>query len=146
MHMRIKWGLCTLHHGIQISMEAILACHPARSTEWLDCHPKSCELWRIHTGPIAIGTVSLLSIHVFLTPPQTICRSQSTDQSRETNASPMCVLWDLQIFSGSAYHLEQPHAHWLNLLLYFPIDFGVIFNSFFRWELLKGRRSRTFDL
>ena len=25
-------------------MEAILACHPARSTEWLDCHPKSCEL------------------------------------------------------------------------------------------------------
>ena len=33
-------------------MEAILACHPARSTEWLDCHPKSCELWRIRTGPI----------------------------------------------------------------------------------------------
>ena len=25
MHMRIEWGLCTLHHGIQISMEAILA-------------------------------------------------------------------------------------------------------------------------
>ena len=33
-------------------MEAILACHPARSTEWLDCHPKSYELWRIRTGPI----------------------------------------------------------------------------------------------
>ena len=33
-------------------MEAILACHPARSTEWLDCHPKSCELWRIRTSPI----------------------------------------------------------------------------------------------
>ena len=46
------WGVCTLRHGIQISMEAILACHPARSTEWLDCHPKSCELWRIRTGPI----------------------------------------------------------------------------------------------
>ena len=44
-------GLCALHHGIQILMEAILACHPARSTEWLDCHPKSCELWRIRTGP-----------------------------------------------------------------------------------------------
>ena len=27
------WGLCALRHGIQISMEAILACHPARSTE-----------------------------------------------------------------------------------------------------------------
>ena len=36
-------------------MEAILACHPARSTEWLDCHPKWCEdyeLWRIRSGPI----------------------------------------------------------------------------------------------
>ena len=43
-----QWGLCALRHGIQISMEAILACHP----EWLDCHPKSCELWRIRTGPI----------------------------------------------------------------------------------------------
>ena len=53
MIMMIKeWGLCALRHGIQISMEAILACHPARSTEWLDCHPKSCELWRIRTGPI----------------------------------------------------------------------------------------------
>ena len=30
---RIQWGLCALRHGIQISMEAILACHPARSTE-----------------------------------------------------------------------------------------------------------------
>ena len=47
-----KWGLFALRHGIQISMEAILACHPARSTEWLNCHPKSCELWRIRTGPI----------------------------------------------------------------------------------------------
>ena len=28
-----EWGLCASHHGIQISMEAILACHPARSTE-----------------------------------------------------------------------------------------------------------------
>ena len=23
----------------------------ARSPEWLDCYPKSCELWRIRTGP-----------------------------------------------------------------------------------------------
>ena len=46
------WGLCALRHGIQILKEAILACHPARSTEWLDCHPKSCELWRSRTGPI----------------------------------------------------------------------------------------------
>ena len=27
----VLWGLCALRHGIQISMEAILACHPARS-------------------------------------------------------------------------------------------------------------------
>ena len=46
-----RWGLLASRHGIQISMEAILACHSARSTEWLDCHPKSCELWRIRTGP-----------------------------------------------------------------------------------------------
>ena len=53
-----RWGLCALRHGIQISMEAILACHPARSTEWLDCHTKSCELciWRVRTGPIATLT------------------------------------------------------------------------------------------
>ena len=50
-----QWGLCASRHGIQISMEAILACHPARSTEWLDCHSKSCELWRIRTGPISQG-------------------------------------------------------------------------------------------
>ena len=43
--MCLWWGLCALRHGIQISMDTILACHPARSTEWLDCHPKSCELW-----------------------------------------------------------------------------------------------------
>ena len=46
------WGLCALRHVIQISMEAIWACHPARSTEWLDWVAKSCELWRIRTGPI----------------------------------------------------------------------------------------------
>ena len=50
-----QWGLCALRRGIQISMEAILACQPARSTEWLDCHPKSCELWRIRTGPIDVS-------------------------------------------------------------------------------------------
>ena len=49
-----RLGLCALRHGIQISMEAILTCHPARSTEWLHCHPKSCELWRIRTGPITL--------------------------------------------------------------------------------------------
>ena len=27
-------------------MEAILACYPARSTEWLEYNPKSCELWQ----------------------------------------------------------------------------------------------------
>ena len=40
--------------GIQILLEAILACHPARSTEWLDWVAKWCELWRIHTGPIGV--------------------------------------------------------------------------------------------
>ena len=39
---------------IQNSMEAILACHPALSTEWLDWVATSCGLWRMHTGPIAL--------------------------------------------------------------------------------------------
>ena len=34
-------GGCVLRHGIQNSMEAILACH----------QPRSCELWRMRTGP-----------------------------------------------------------------------------------------------
>ena len=29
----LEWGLCALRHAIQVSMEAILASHPARSTE-----------------------------------------------------------------------------------------------------------------
>ena len=38
LHNRVndlQWGPCALHHLIQSSMEAILACHPAVSTEWL---------------------------------------------------------------------------------------------------------------
>ena len=31
----VTMGPCPLHHWIQSSMEAILACHPAVSTEWL---------------------------------------------------------------------------------------------------------------
>ena len=49
----MEWEPCALHHGIQFSMEASLACHPARSTEWLDWVAKWCELWRIRTGPIS---------------------------------------------------------------------------------------------
>ena len=48
----MRWGLCALHHGIQNSMEAILACYPARSTEWLDWVAKPCEGWRMRTSPI----------------------------------------------------------------------------------------------
>ena len=42
---------CALRHCIQISMEAILACHPALSAKWLDWAAKWCELWHMHTGP-----------------------------------------------------------------------------------------------
>ena len=49
---RTKWWLCALRHCTQNSMEAILACHPALSTKWPDGVAKSCELWRIRTGPI----------------------------------------------------------------------------------------------
>ena len=46
-----KWstmGPCALHHCIQNSMEAILACHPALSTKWLDWVAISRILWRAH--------------------------------------------------------------------------------------------------
>ena len=38
---------------------------PARSTEWLDCHPKSCEVWRIRTGPIQ-NEIGLKGTHFLL--------------------------------------------------------------------------------
>ena len=49
---RDKWGLCALRHGIQISMEAILACHPVRLSEWLDCNPKSCDYDAFAPAPL----------------------------------------------------------------------------------------------
>ena len=43
-------GPCALCHGIQYSMEAILACHPAihRMTGWVAI---SCELWHMQQAP-----------------------------------------------------------------------------------------------
>ena len=40
-------------------MEAILAYHPAKSTEWLDCCPKSCKPSRDRTGTIGRCTVTM---------------------------------------------------------------------------------------
>ena len=49
----LEWGLSALRHGIQNSMEAILACHPALSTNWcrmaISCEKKKR---RFRTGPI----------------------------------------------------------------------------------------------
>ena len=47
----LRWGLCASRHGIQASMEAILACHPALSTKWLDWVVKWCQRWCMCTGP-----------------------------------------------------------------------------------------------
>ena len=38
------------------------------------------------------------------------------------------VLYDLQIFSSSVYHLEQPHAQ---PILLFPVVWGINFIPFF---------------
>ena len=48
-----QWGPWASHQSIQTSMEAILACHPALSTEWLDWVAISRILWHMHTAPIA---------------------------------------------------------------------------------------------
>ena len=52
LSLYVQWGPCALRHGIQNSMEAILACHPARSTKLLNWVAKWCERWRMRTGPI----------------------------------------------------------------------------------------------
>ena len=57
-------GLCTLHNVIQISIEAILACHPALSTEWLDWVANSFELWRICTDPVMPELIKTTAIYV----------------------------------------------------------------------------------
>ena len=44
-------GACA-HFVMVTKSEAILACHPARFTEWPGWVGNSCELWRIRTGPI----------------------------------------------------------------------------------------------
>ena len=50
----IQRCLHALCHAIQNSMEAILDCHPALSTEWVGCGwlAISCELWRLRTSLI----------------------------------------------------------------------------------------------
>ena len=42
-------GPCALHQGIQNSMEAILACHQALPTKWLDWVARWCESDRSHS-------------------------------------------------------------------------------------------------
>ena len=49
-----QWGLCAVRHGIQNSMEAILACHQAQATKILDWVAFPCERWCMRAGPIAL--------------------------------------------------------------------------------------------
>ena len=46
-------------------MEAILVCHPARSTKWLDFHPKSCE--RNYDGWLGLFGNKLIRLVLFST-------------------------------------------------------------------------------
>ena len=62
-----KCGLCVLRQGMHIQnpMGAILACHPALSTEWLDWVAKSCEIWCIRTGPMDFVYVAMECGHIW---------------------------------------------------------------------------------
>ena len=42
-------------HDSSIHLEAILACHPALSTKWVDWVAKCCERWLVQTGLITWG-------------------------------------------------------------------------------------------
>ena len=63
--LQVSWlsdiGACTLRHGIQNSMEAILACRPALSTEWLGWVAISCEVWCMRTSSVPISFFLLQS-------------------------------------------------------------------------------------
>ena len=48
----VQMSSCTLLHGIQNSMEAILVCHPSPSTKRLDWVAKWCVQWRLEEGAI----------------------------------------------------------------------------------------------
>ena len=59
-----NFGCFTGHRNVSMALVRITSWYPnfngnhfglppsERSTEWLDCHRKSCELWRIRTGAI----------------------------------------------------------------------------------------------
>ena len=87
----------------------------------------------------------LLEVVTRVTPPEKICRSQSTSQSVQQNEHLpyWFVLCNLRIFSGSVYHLQQPRAQSLFL---FPTLFGIrLLQVLFSIGQEEERCSHTFD-
>ena len=56
-----QWAMCTLHHGIQYSMEAILACHPALSTGWVGWLANRVNYDMFAPAPLIRSVVYLVS-------------------------------------------------------------------------------------
>ena len=109
---------CTVRHGIQTSMEAILACHPASSTKCLDWVAKLCERWSMRAGPILGGDV-YQSVSIYFWVPSTSnfpglffflssnlpYKSFSLYYTKEQSVR----LLDLQIWKICCCLLTQPH-------------------------------------
>ena len=64
-------GLCALRHGIKNSMEAMLACHPALSTEWL-AGWKNCVNYGVSHAPLTEFTTCFHQFHVFTIEPRMV--------------------------------------------------------------------------
>ena len=96
-------GLCALRCHIQISMEAILACHPTRSTEWLaerevqvnyDVCPTLCPsvVFLSHALCLTIQTCTLLE-----PVPPTSARISTSACARTAAANTMAALFVLAL-------------------------------------------------
>ena len=104
--LETQWRPCALRHRFQNSMEAILACHPALSTEWLGWVAKWCERWRIFTGPILLlEVVRTIRSHVHWS---------------EHNSVKLIFISQGELNKSAKHNTQKPHSRDLPLPLITP--------------------------
>ena len=115
---RPKWGTCVFHHWIQSSMEAILACHPAVSTEWLNdwtgwqfpVYYDVCA--RPPLQSCGLQTHSFVKTGHFWQP----CRSELVDQETEPSQSSDHPAWMGRVrICCSSNKIASPVILWIGV-------------------------------
>ena len=96
-----------------MAMEAILACHRALSTKWLDLVAKLCEWWRMRRGPI-IGTLETRWI-----PPAALSRTW------------LSFLW----LAGCDHYVFKYIRESIVISTFSKLN--ILFSSGFFWKLFK---------